>query len=111
MNIITILSKIKYKDWIFTYRKGWDALNEHYIRVTFPTRENKYQTLTFEQSIRFSPQADEHEILKTIMEGVILYIERHEACEVFKYDGRIVFDPHRGGIELTGDKWGRNQFV
>lgn len=92
-----VLDSITYKDWHF---ESFAPVDMSYFSATFRVCFPAPCSRTGVDAMQFGPWLsipfclDEDGILKLVL-NAIHRAEEHETREFFKYQGRVVFDPHQ----------------
>lgn len=89
-----ILQKISYKPgWSFDFEES--SFRTITVAATVKnSRDNPlWEELTMRMSVPFDPRMTKKEFLFQVMR-IVAEIELHEVQEFFRYDGKVIFDPH-----------------
>jgi len=92
LNVLDILSKVKYKDWSFHVEQRGDLF---YMQARFPEPDLVTGVVEMQHGRKWilSKYMTKSEVVTTAFKAVIT-AEEHEIREKFRYNGRMIFGPH-----------------
>lgn len=99
-----LVRQVRYRNWIIEFQAGRGVLGSA-LFITLPEVDDNYNPgnvirVMFIRNLPPLEMLDEAELVRWVFRE-IMWVERHEAMERFRYKGEMIFNPHTpdGGLK------------